>query len=321
MKNKLYKLKRILFQPKALFLLFLLLSMCITINNVNQPSSMGVGERMDITIDVDVAPAEDAAHNIIFGVLAPEAWDIASNATVSYTSDNGDGTMRLANGADPDYATPIMDLAGIGENYGLVEWVVFISDETVSDANGVNFSGQIQLSMDVGTDNLKTQLGYIVGTSGYGITAGETDIRFTPCMEVTGGSNPLIDLCGPLPFPVTFQPAEYTYDDIIHIGFDATKGPEGSPTALSGATDVYLCAKAVIDGQPVEVCDNSGITKMRSTGNDQWQISIWPRQLFNALPSQEITDITFSFINENGDVEVKNPDTGEDFQIIANCTN
>lgn len=321
MKNKLNKLKRIILQPKALFLLFLLLSMCVTITNVNQPSSITVGERMDVTIDVDVAPAEDAAYNIVFGVLVPDAWDIASNATVSYTSDNGNGTMRLANGSDPDYKTPITDLAGIGENYGLVEWVIFISDETVSGANGVNFSGQIQLSMDVGAENIKTQLGYIVGTSGYGITQGETDIRFTPCMEVTGGANPVMDLCGPLPFPVTFQPAEYTYEDIIHIGFDATKGAEGAPTALIGATNVYLCAKAFVDGEMVEVCDNSDTTKMRSNGTDQWSASVWPRQLFGALPDQEITDITFSFIDENGDIEVKDPDTGEDFQIIANCTN
>lgn len=321
MKNKLNKIKRILFRPKALFLLFLLLSMCITITNVNQPSSMEVGERMDVTIDVDVAPAEDASYNIVFGVLVPEAWDIASNAVVSYTSDNGNGTMRLANESDPDYASAIYDLAGIGENYGLVEWVVFISDETVSGTNGVNFSGQIQLSMDVGTENMKTQLGYIVGTSGYGITQGETDIWFTPCMEVTGGSNPVIDLCGPLPFPVTFQPAEYTYEDIIHIRFDATKGPEGVPTSLAGATDVYLCAKAIVDGEQVVVCGGSDRTKMRVTGDDQWEISIWPRQLFEVGPNQEISDITFSFTNGNGDVEVKDPDTGEDFQLIANCTN
>lgn len=321
MNNILKKLKRILFQPKALFLLFFLLSMCITITNVNQPSTIGVGERMDITIDVDVAPAEDAAYNIVFGVLVPEAWDVASNATVSYTSANGNGTMRLANESDPDYATPIIDLAGIGENYGLVEWVVFISNETVSGVNGANFSGQIQLSMDAGDQNLKTQLGYIVGTSGYGITEGETDIRFTPCMEVTGGGNSLIDLCGPLPFPVTLEPSEFSLDDIIHINFDATKGPQGAPTELAGATQVYLCGNAIIDGQPVQVCDNGPLAQIRSVGNDLWEISIWPRQFFSAMPNQEITDISFNFTNEAGDIRVQNPDTGEDFQLMANCTN
>jgi len=321
MKIKLNKLKRILFQPKALFLLFLLLSMCITITNVSQPSSVAVGERMDVTIDVDVAPAEDAAYNIVFGVLAPESWNISSNAMATYISPNGSGTMRLANAMDPDYVTPIMNLAGIGENYGLVEWVVFISDDTVSGANGVNFSGQIQLSMDAGAENLKTQLGYIVGTSGYGITEGETDIRLTPCMEVTGGSNALIDLCGPLPFPVTFQPAEYTFDDIIHIGFDATKGSQGGPTELSGANQVYLCGTAMVDGESIEVCDANSMTQMRNVGEDQWEISIWARQFFGILPNQEITNISFNFTNENGDIVVQNPDTGEDFQIIANCTN
>lgn len=314
------KLRRIFIQPKALFFALLLLTMCIRITGVTQPETIGIGERMEVTIDVDVSPAENAAYNIVFAVLAPESWDIASNAEVAYTSPNGSGTMRLANSGDPNYGAQILDLAGIGENYGLVKWVVFISNQTVSGSNGSNFSGQIQLSFDAGTENMKTQLGYIVGTSGWGITPGETSIRFTPCMEVTGGDNPVMDLCGPLPFPVTFQPMEFTYEDIIHINFDATKGAAGEPTELLDVSQVFICANALVDGQPVEVCDNNPKLLMRSVDVDKWQISIWPQQLFGTQPNQVITDIKFSFIDITGEIEVKNPDTGNYFELQANCT-
>lgn len=320
MKIKTKYLKRIFLQPKALFFAFLLLTMCIRISNVEQPETVGVGERVEVTIDVDVTPAESASYFMVLGVLAPESWDIGSNATVSYTSDNASGTMRLSTSSDPNYASQILDLAGIGENYGLVKWIVFISNTRIPATENVNFSGQIELSFDAGTENMKTQLGYLVGTSGWGITPGETSLRFTPCMEVTGGTNPVRDLCGPLPFPVTYQPAEFSYQDIIHINFDATKGASGGPTELIDAQEVYLCMKAKIDGESVEVCNSSGPLKMRSTGINKWRVSIWPQQIFNALPTDEITDITFSFVNQNGDIEVKNPDTGEDFELQANCS-
>lgn len=302
-------------------LLFLVFTMCITISGVMQPSTATIGEEINITVDVAVIPAEDASHNIIFGVLAPESWDIASNAVASYTSDNGDGTMRLATAADPDYSFQMMDLVGIGKNYGLVKWVVFISDDAITGANAVGFSGQIQLGLTVGDENINTQMGYVVGTSGWGITAGNIGTNFTPCMEVSGGTNALIDLCGPLPFPVTYEPTEYTLDDIIHITFDATKGSQGSPTALLGVDQVYLCGTVTANGATTQVCDTNATTMLRRIGTDLWEISIWAKQFFGLPPDADISDISFNFTNEAGDIIVKDPDTGEDFQIIPNCTN
>src|SRR5690606_29223576 len=118
---KINRVKRI--WAVTLPVLFLFLTMCITILNVSQPSSATVGEEINITIDVEVAAAENAAHNIIFGVLVPESWDIRSNAVATYTSENGNGTFRLATSSDPNYSDQMADLAGIGENYGLVKWV------------------------------------------------------------------------------------------------------------------------------------------------------------------------------------------------------
>ncbi|HUH47622.1 MAG TPA: DUF4961 domain-containing protein [Arenibacter sp.] len=305
----------------SLPVLFLLFTMCITILNVSQPTSATIGEEISITIDVDVASAENASHNIIFGVLVPESWDIKSSAVATYTSENGNGTFRLATSSDPDYSNQMADLVGIGENYGLVKWVTFISDDVISGAENVGFTGQVQLTLKVGPDNVKTQMGYVVATSGYGISSGNIGIYFTPCMEVSGGDNPLIDLCGPLPFPVTVQPKEYTFDDIIHIQFNATKGSEGNPTALVDANQVFLCGSVIVAGETITVCDNNAASTMRKMGENTWEVSIWARSFFGLSADAEISNLFFSFTNEAGDIVVGNPDTGGDFELIPNCSN
>jgi len=177
-------------------ILFFILTYCITIPNVTQPTTAVVSEEITITVDVDVAAAETAAYNVIFGVLVPESWDIASNAEVSYTSPSGSGTFSLA--PDQTYSDQMMEMVGIGENYGRVQWVTYISDDVVSGTENENFSGQVQLTFNVGDENLKTQLGYVVADTNYGITLDNGSpnygSRFTDCFEVTGGTNTLIDL-------------------------------------------------------------------------------------------------------------------------------
>ena len=111
----------------------------------------------------------------------------------------------------------------------------------------------------------------------------------------------------------------FTYDDVISIDFDAKKGVEGNPTPLLDASQVYLCAKALVNGQTVDVCQSNESTKFRNVGNNLWEITIWPRQLFDASPGQEITDISFTVTNEASDIVVQDPETGEDFQIVPNC--
>ncbi len=298
--------------------LFLMLTFCITISSVMQPDTAAIGETIDVAINVDVVPAESSAYNVILGVLMPEDWD-TSKVSALYSSDNGSGTFSLA--PDGTYASQMMDLVGIGDNYGKVKWVAFISDGLVSGTENVSFSGQIQVAMNVGDQNVKTQLGYVVGTSGYGITDGNIGINFPDCFEVTGGSNPLKDLCGPLPFPVVLVPAQHNFNDIIKIRFDATKGLQGDPTPLMGADQIYLCGTVTANGTTVEVCDQSSGTMLKNIGTDFWEITIWPKQFFDLSLDADITALSFTFTNATGDIIVNNPDTGEAFQIIPNCIN
>lgn len=164
-------------------------------------------------------------------------------------------------------------------------------------------------------------MGYVVATSGHGISSGNIGTYFTPCMEVSGGDNPLIDLCGPLPFPVTVLPKEYNFDDIVHIQFNATKGSEGNPTALLDADQVYLCGSVVVNGETIAVCDKNSASKMRKVEENIWETAIWARSFFGLSEDMEISNLFFSFTNEAGDIIVGNPDTGGDFELIPNCSN
>ena len=332
MKNKFNKISKKRIKVILLPLFFLILSMCMTITGVIQPESAVIGEQIDISVNVKILPGESNAYNLVFGFLAPISWEAKANSTATYTSPVGNGTLRLVTANDlatntfNTWSKEIEDKVGIGENYGLVKWVVFISEEPIAVEENVEVNGIVHLTTKVGSENLKTQLGYIIANKGYGIgldfnNAKAYHTKFTPCMEVTGGNNSLIDLCGPLPFPVVVKPAEYSLNDVINISFDASKGALGQPTDLVGAEKVYLCATATADGETKEVCQASAASMLKNIGNDKWEISIWAKQFFDFDLDADITSITYKFTNETGDVIVTNPDTGEDFELIANCSN
>ena len=313
MKNLFNKFNGRVFKIIIFPLLFLTLTFCITISKIDQPSNATIGEKIKINLQVDVKPSESNEYNVILGVLVPENWEIETNTLATYTSDNGSGTFSLT--PDATLALQMTDLVGIGKNYGRVKWVAFVSDGKIKGTNNVNFSGQIHLEMTVGNENVKTQLGYIVATSGWGISDKNIDVKFTDCMEVSGGTNSLSDLCGPIPFPVTFKPSQFTLDDVIKITFDANKGP----TDLLGAEKVYICGTVIADGIQKDVCVANSSNILNNIGPNIWEISIWGKQFFNLPMGANITFMSFNFRNEVGDIIVKNRDTFEDFQITPSC--
>jgi len=87
------------------------------------------------------------------------------------------------------------------------------------------------------------------------------------------------------------------------------------------ANEVYLCARALIDGETIVVCQSNNSTEFRNLGNNLWEITIWPQQFFNTQPGQEISEIYINVTNEAGDIVVRDPETGEDFIIVPDCPN
>lgn len=209
MKNLFIALKKQRIVKVLLMFSCFIFTMCFTITGVNQPSTATVGQTIDITVDLTMNPALADSENLIFGFLAPTSWDVEGTGVVTYTSSLGDGTMSLVplselapnSTGGLNWTDEMASQLGIGANSGDVKWVVYKSDVelTVVD-DGVDVTGQIQLSVSVGTDNLITQLGYAVTLTNYGVRIGDgyEDVQFTNCMEVTGGTNTVIDLCGDL---------------------------------------------------------------------------------------------------------------------------
>ncbi len=298
----------------------------MTITGVTQPSTATVGEEIDISVNVRIQPIDTDAYKLVFGFLAPISWNPEENATATYTSTAGNGTLVLA--TDSDIATnstltwseEIESVVGIGENYGLVKWVVFLSQAPINFVNGVTIDGQINLSLTVGQENLNTQMGYIIANSGYGIGLDfgnnpAYSVNFTPCMEVTGGTNTPFNLCGPAPYPITVKPNARTLKDIIKINFDAAKGD----TRLFDATQVYFCGNALVNGIEVSNCGAESINAMENVGDNLWEITFWANSFFGAAPNAVISNMTFTFSNAEGDIVIQDPDTLEDFMLIENC--
>lgn len=306
---------------------FFLLMMCMTITGVIQPTSATVGEEIDITVNVRIQPLEsNSDYKLVFAFLAPISWNAEETATATYTSPVVNGNLRLATDADIatnstlTWSEEIESVVGVGDNYGLVKWVVFISETTVATVNGTAINGQVNLSLTVGQENLTTQMGYLVANSGYGIGLDfggnpAYNANFTPCMEVTGGSNPSINLCGPAPYPIVVKPNTRTLKDIIKINFDSSKGD----TSLYDVSQVYFCGTALVDGVEVINCGTDPINTMENVGNNLWEITFWPNSFFGAAQNAVISDMAFTFRNAEGDIIIQDPDTLEDFILTENC--
>jgi len=325
----------------------LIIANCLTIDSVVQPETAAVGEEITITVNATADVGDNARnYRLIFGILVPKNWNIRETATVRYDSDwdggtkpkfPGSGVMFLddetlskgyqkSRGDDGEYtgntwATDAYTYVGTGVNYGKMEWVVFISEQIHTEVDIIE-SGTITLTLDVGDGHTGTQLGYFLAQHQSGFEVDMYDTFFPDCMAITGTAPGSTDLCGPEPsVTVSFWPDTYSWNDLITIDFDAKVGG-GQPTALVGASEVYLCANAVYTGGTSQACDNSAATKMRDMGNDTWQITIWARGLLDIPGDADISEITFNFKNSDGSIVVTEwefPKTGEDFELVPNC--
>ncbi len=354
MKNKIsFNIKYLLF----FVILAVVCSMCMFIISVEQPSTAGAGSTMTVTLQIDMKPEQNNNNYLVLGVLVPKDWNVANSGTASFDSDyDFDGTapasgnMRVA-GSDfgsfqQDEAKNTSGKTGntwaeqidiyrngdIGENYGAVEWVVFISENRVKVREDEDFSGTITVTIPVGSGHTGAQLGYFLGNANHGLKIedpprddgkGEQhfDFFFTDCMTITGASGEATDLCGPAPTNVVaISPEGYLFNDIITIKFDAKEGIDGEPTALNNAGAVFLCATAVLaDGSTKIVCDNNASAQMSLAGNNIWELTMWPTGYFGLSGGQVMTELHMNFQNPDGSIIVLNPTNNQDVVIVPQC--
>ena len=54
-------------------------------------------------------------------------------------------------------------------------------------------------------------------------------------------------------------------------------------------------------------------------GDDIWEITIWPKDIFALNFAEQISMITYNFQDQNGNNIVRDFSTGEDFTMFASC--
>ena len=210
-----------------------------------------------------------------------------------------------------------------------MEWVVYQTDLTYQLSNGENITGSLNINIKVGADNNNTlcKLGYVIANSHNGLSNVDSFIdggatyeyyaeMITPCFQLTGGSGDIVDFCNPQLTSV--DPPKSLDNDFVTLTFDGTV----TPTALSGATAVYLCATATTsDGKTFTVCDQSAKTKMIQTvaGSGKYKITIWPRSYFGIADSETITNMTYFVTDATGSTKVGYGNTLSPFTYTFKC--
>ena len=296
---------------------------CFEITEVRQPDVVTVDE--EFTVEVDVELTGKDGDVLVFAMLAPRAWRVASTTEVYFTSDIGGSSMSLMPPDELDadnnlpWAPQITVREGIGENYGEVEWVVWKADNAItppgstSPENPVN--GTVFVETRAGSSNMITQLGYFVSEAFWGyLSDGNNSVSYfhEPCIEVTGASGQPQNLCGPAPRQLIGL-SSYDFNDILTITFDAQE----DSTELIGASEVFFCSTAILGNGQIEVCDMSDKVRMVEEAEDIWTLTIWPPSFYDLPEGEEIGEILCNFRDASGTV-VKDPG-GNDFQILVKC--
>ncbi len=303
--------------------LALLAVACIKIVSVIHPETAPVNSEVEVTLNVEIEPADSNGGNILFGILAPEAWNLSENAQVTYTSDNSDGvkTMRVASATETapsgkPWTVSLRDSLGTHGNYEPVEWIPFIADDHLPWQNQVKFNGVITVRFSTGADNLKTRLAYVVSNVK---DAADVDVRavFTQVFETTDGDNATIDYTQPKVCSIT--PETFTWEDIVALHCDLSIQIDGVDSPLKGADKVYLMARATYnDGTQEAVVDVVGSkTLMKSEGADKWVIYLYPHEFFDIPAGVTIENVGFYFVNEDKSLEAKGGG-GSEFSIAEN---
>ncbi len=314
---------RVLLRVCTVLLLISVLAQCVSIENLTQPTSGVAGETVEIKINVKLEVEEDLSDcRLIVGFLAPLSWNVGSTASLSFTSSIGNGTLSPvpANarpvGGSLTWAETLREMFGIGGNYVAdVEWVVFQTDVTTSVFDNQEIDLEVLIEPLLGTQNLTVQLGYFVGSNKYNLN--NTDHysqMFGDCFTVTDGEGQHINYCSPQ--ISTTEPSQSTEDDFVTIFFDE----DAISTALSGASEVFLCAKAHTNTGVIDLCGNGNRAAMRSAGEKRWRIDIWPRQFFGLTAGQTIDRMEYYFTDANGTKSVLSEgDTGDPFVHLFSC--
>ena len=306
----------------------LIITACVsTISIISQDAQVTPGDSAHMEVALQWAVINyDRTDRQVVGICVPKSWNAASNTTMTYTSDVGNGKMVLIPDGITDpasglsYAAAMTKKFGIGPNYiNDLEWVAFWSDVKLSAANQNTVNGKIYISIKTATDYLSFKPGYAMCEDEDGLSdanSGYYQNIFGTCMEVIG-SDPTIDVedfCNPQ--ISSGEPSNATENDIITLKYNGSL----DTSALKNQANIYFCGKAFTTGNDsISICQPSPQTQLVPYGLQQWRIDMWPKKFFNLKDGQELKQIQYYFTDETGTIKTGYGNTTAPFKYTFKC--
>lgn len=294
----------------AAMLVIIIASCSITIDSVDQPSSIAGGQTLPVTLNLTVNTNSSGSDILMVAVLVPKVWNVRENAVISFTSDLTSGPQSMSvipvGTAAPqagglDWPTLLANKIGNGGNLlSGWEWVAFYANSPVSFGSNVSFHVTVNIQMKVSSDNLLFKLGYVVADSQDGLSDPQYYNAFFPntCFAVNGTGD-LIDFCNPQFSTVDSRTS--LDNDLVTVSFDG--GVASTP--LDNASQIYLCATGITtDSTRINVCNPVSQSLLTSLGLKRWRIDIWPRKFFNLTDDQQLAKMEYYFTDATGTVKV-----------------
>lgn len=308
----------------ATLIVVVIISCSMTIDSVDQPSSINGGETLNVTLHLKIKADAAQTSKLMIAILVPKMWNARQKASLTFTSDKTTGVQKMtvipvgtpapqAQGLD----WPAKIAAQIGNGGNLIndwEWVAFYSDVDYSVANEPEFKATVNVSIPTTTDNISFKMGYVVANSSDGLSGSDRYGSYFPDCLTVNGTGDLIDFCNPQLSSV--EPRTALDNDIITLNFDG--GVISNP--LENETNIYLCATAVTTtGETLEVCEQTTKTKLTALGARRFRIDLWPREFFAVPAGKTLKRLEYFFTNADGTKKIGYGGLSDPFLYTFNC--
>lgn len=302
----------------------------LTINSVVQPASVNGGTILPITLNATIVMNNPQTSTFVVGILVPKIWNASSNTTMSFTSDITTGPQPMSlipagtpspNGNGLGWQDDLMGTIGhAGNLVPEYEWIAFQSNTQYAAPGSTTFGVHVNIQIKVSTNNLLFNMAYVIADGSDGLHSTDygdppTDFYgtfFPPSIRVNG-TGTLLDFVNPQLSVIV--PGSSLDNDIITIPFNST----ADSNALNKANKVYLCATGYTGGDSIQMCQQTSATQLSSTGQGQWQTTIWPRGFFGLSSAQKLDSMEYFFTDATGTTKVGYAGGTSPFSYTFSC--
>lgn len=268
------------------------LSSCIFFDNILQPTRVVAGDMANFTLSVRMKPNEDINNtHFVFAFLVPSLWTQAQNASITYTSNKGDGKMiampqnNIAAGtSNLSWQKALTVKYGSGNNaLNDMKWLVYETATAYNvKAKEPAIIGKIHFAIRTGLQNMAFKPAYYIANTANGFERASTNIN-TSVLNVIGGTGPNINFFEPQLLNIV--PLSGGKDDMLTVTFNANV----LPNVLNNKFEVFFSSKAITNDKSVISRDEvSRSLKMVPMGNNSWRITFCPQKFYD--PGKQMLD-------------------------------